>query len=313
MQSPLIVQNLNKTYSSGSWPFSKHTSFTAVNNISFELKQNEILGMLGPNGAGKTTTIQMLLGLLTPTSGGINYFGKDFNRNRTEILKQVTFASGFETLPARLSIWENLDVYSRLYGVPHAQRVEQLNAMLRFFDLWNMRDKPTGSLSAGQMTRVALAKAFIPRPAIVLLDEPSAALDPNVAHEVRHFILEQKKQYGTSILFTSHNMDEVTDVCDRVVILKNGSIFANDTPALLAASIAIARVHLLITEGMDILTTYVKQHLLGHTVDNQEITISIDEHSVGAMLVTIARLGVAYSQISIEKPDLEDYFLSIAK
>ena len=312
MDSPLIVQNLSKIYSYGMWPFNKKY-FTAVNNISFEIRQSEILGLLGANGAGKTTTIQMLLDLLTPTSGKITYFNKDLSTHRAEILKTVTFASGYEKLPPRLTIWENLDIYGRLYGVPDQERASQIESLLKFFGMYKLKNKPTGMLSAGQMTRVILAKAFIPRPAIVLLDEPTASLDPDVALDVRKFILEQRQQYGVSILFTSHNMTEVTQLCDRILMLKDGSIVADDTPEKLAASVSTAHVHLIISEGFEIFMEYLQQRELPFKQIEQEIIVDIDEHKIGDFLVSIARRGINYSQISIEKPTLEDYFLSKVK
>lgn len=174
----LSVKQLTKTFSSGFPPFTQRKSFTAVNNISFDLERGEILGFLGHNGAGKTTTIQMLLGTLTPTSGTITYFGKDFATNRIDILKKVSTASGYDKLHARLTVWENLDVVGRIYNIPHEQRIAQIESVLKSFDMWNMRDKEMGSLSAGQTTRVMLAKAFLPNPEIVILDEPTASLDP---------------------------------------------------------------------------------------------------------------------------------------
>ena len=151
---------------------SRRNPYTAVDNISFQVAEGEILGFLGPNGAGKTTTIQMLLGVMTPTSGAIYYFGKDFARHRSEILQKVTFASAYARLPGRLTIEENLDVYGRLYGIGYNDRKERIKRLLTLFGLWHKRNDFTGPLSAGQMTRVMLAKAFLPNPRMILLDEP---------------------------------------------------------------------------------------------------------------------------------------------
>lgn len=306
------VEHLSKIYRSGIWPFSQPKEYVAVNRISFELHKGEILGFLGTNGAGKTTTIQMLLGVLTPTSGSIRYFGKDFSKHQTQVLKRVTYASGYDKLPARLTIWENLDVVGRIFSLPKATREARIEHLLKFFGMWEMRDKPTGMLSAGQATRIILAKAFLPNPEIVLLDEPTAALDPEAAREVREFVLQQKRENNVSILFTSHNMDEVTQVCDRVLIMKQGSIIANNTPQQLAGSVSKAHVHL-ITDNKELLVNFLVQNNYVHKTHEHEIEIEVDEHAIASLLIALARNDISYSQISIDKPTLEDYFLSISK
>jgi len=309
----LNVRHLTKTFSSGLWPFTKKSTYTAVDGISFALEQGEILGLLGPNGAGKTTTIQMLLGTLTPSSGSITYFGNDFAHTRIQALKKIGYANGYDRLPARLTVWENLDVVCRIYGLHEPFRSQQIEHHLKTFDMWNLRHKQTGTLSAGQATRVMLAKAFIANPDIVLLDEPTASLDPDIAHEVRQFILKQQKEHNVSILITSHNMDEVTELCDRVLILQRGSIIANNTPDQLAQSTAKVRIHLKVSNGLELLIAYLHDTQNAHTVNDHEITIELDEHAIAQFLADIAERKVMYSQISIDKPTLEDYFLNVAR
>ncbi len=311
--SVLKVDNLTKTFSSGFWPFQKLQQYTAVNSISFKLEKGEILGFLGPNGAGKTTTIQMLLGTLTPSSGSINYFDTDFAQHRIAALKKIGYASGYDKLPARLTIVENLDIVGRIYEIAQPRRMQRIEELLKFFGIWQMRNRQTGTLSAGQATRVMLAKAFICDPEIVLLDEPTASLDPDVTHEVRRFILAQCKERSTSILITSHNMDEVTELCDRVLVLKNGAIIANDTPELLAQSISKVHVHLTILNDFDRAIAYLSSIQLQHTAQDDQITVKLDEHAIAQFLTNLAEHKIAYSHISINKPTLEDYFLSIAK
>jgi len=308
--SVLSVINLTKTFTSGYWPFNKKI-YTAVNNISFQLTSGEILGFLGPNGAGKTTTIQMLLGTLTPTSGEITYFGQNFTHHRIAALKRVGYASGYDKLPARLTVIENLDIIARIYGL--ASPAQQIEKLLRNFGIWELRNRQTGSLSAGQTTRVMLAKAFMADPEIVLLDEPTASLDPDVAHEVRQFILSHSKDRGTSILITSHNMDEVTELCDRVLVLKNGTIIADNTPEQLAQSTSKARVHLTISQGLEHATAYLTESRTTYQAQGAQLTIEVDEHAIAQLLTNLGQRQVSYSQISIDKPTLEDYFLSIAK
>lgn len=287
--------------------------FTAVDHVSFELHEGEILGLLGPNGAGKTTTIQMLLSVLSPTSGSIRYFGKDLETARSEVLKDVAFASTYINLPFRLTVWENLDVYARLYGLGTADRQKRIERFLKFFGIWNLRDKERSTLSAGQSTRLMLSKAFLAYPKVVLLDEPTASLDPDIAHEVRTFVQEQRNEYGVSVLFTSHNMDEVTAVCDRVMFLKSGKIIADDTPDNLARSISKTTLQLFVSEDRDRLVKLAQTLKLETKIENEWVNLLIDEHEVAQFLSRIARENITYSQIRINEPSLEEYFLHMSK
>ena len=309
----LEVSNLTKKFTSGFWPFQKTDVYTAVNDISFNLNKGEILGFLGPNGAGKTTTIQMLLGTLTPSSGSITYSGINFTKDKIAALKKIGYASGYEKLPARLTILENLDIVGRIYNIAKPKRMQQIEILLKSFGIWEMRNRQTGTLSAGQATRVMLTKAFISNPKIVLLDEPTASLDPDVANEVRQFILKQCKEYNTSILITSHNMDEVTELCDRVLVLKNGTIIADNTPEQLAQSTSKVRIHLTIISDFNNAITYLQNSKTTFTEQNNNLRIDVEEHLIAQFLADLGNQNIIYSHISIDKPTLEDYFISIAK
>src|SRR3989338_2023406 len=173
---------------------------TAVNQISFEIYQGEILGMLGPNGAGKTTTIQMLLGVTTPTSGEIRILGLDLNRRREEILAQVNFSSSYVSLPQSLTVWENLRVFAQLYHVRNYR--EKIDRLLSVFEIAPLRDTVTRKLSTGQLTRVSLAKALLNDPKILFLDEPTASLDPDIADKTRLLLKTIRAQSGLTILYT---------------------------------------------------------------------------------------------------------------
>lgn len=307
MENAITIDQLEKIYppeKKGGKPF------VAVNKISFNLPEGEILGLLGPNGAGKSTTISMLLGVLTPTNGTIKYGDKDFAHHRSEILQSVTFASTYIKMPWRLTVMENLTVYGLLYGLSMSEFKDRVKKFLKFFGVWEQRDKTMNQLSAGQVTRVMLAKAFIPYPKIVLLDEPTASLDPDGAHEVRQFVLEQQKEYGTSIIYTSHNMDEVSEVCDRVVFLQHGEIIAIDTPANLASSVSIARMRLQVADGLKRTKRFAEEKGLVAQIDGREIEIAIDEQKIADFLQQLASEKIHYTQITIAKPTLEDYFLS---
>lgn len=286
--------------------------FQAVKDVSFTLREGEILGLLGPNGAGKSTTISMLLGVLTPTAGEIKYFGQDLASHRSEIMKTVTFASTYIELPWRLTVLENLRVYGKLYGLSFAEFDKRSQHFLSYFGVWDQRHKTMNKLSAGQITRVMLAKAFIPYPKVVLLDEPTASLDPDIAHQVRQFIAEQQQRWGTTILYTSHNMDEVSDVCDRVVFLKEGKVVATDTPEKLAKSVSTARMHLMMKDGLKRTARIAGEHTFQYLIKEREIIITLDEQEIAEFLNELARNDVEYSQISIDQPTLEDYFLSMS-
>lgn len=309
----LQVHHLIKIFKSGFWPFTKRKKYTAVNDISFDMNKGEILGFLGPNGAGKTTTIQMLLGALTPSGGSINYFGNNFTKKRIESLRRIGYASGYDKLPARLTVLENLDIVGRIYNIPPKQRTAQIDNLLHFFQLWDLRNQQTGTLSAGQSTRVMLAKAFMNNPEIVLLDEPTASLDPDVAFQVRQFILAQRKERGTSVLITSHNMQEVTELCDRVLVLKNGSIVADNNPQELANSIKKAHLHLDINHGLDVTLAYLQKIQALYSIEKNHVSIEIDETEIAALLIALSERNITYTHISIDKPTLEDYFISVAR
>jgi ABC-2 type transport system ATP-binding protein len=301
----LEVTELTKIYGG-------RTPKTAVDGVSFALGAGEILGLLGPNGAGKTTTIQMLLSTLKPTSGRIEYFGKPLDRFRAEVLGRVGFASGYSRLPYRLTVAENLDVFGRLQSMHRADRRARSEELLSAFGVAHLRNRLIAGLSAGETTRVMLAKAFLARPRVVLLDEPTASLDPEIAHEVRRFVRTRRDSEGVSMVYTSHNMDEVAAVCDRVIFLGGGRIVAVGRPEDLAAEAASTRVRLRVDRGLASLLSHADARGLTCRVDDHEVDIEIDERHVAELLAAIGAAGVAYSEISLQKPTLEDYFLKLA-
>ena len=200
----------------------------AVRGISFKIKDNEILGLLGPNGSGKTTTIGMMLGLLKPSNGEIIIDGKKIEDNRIEILKKINFISPYIELPKKLTVKQNLIVYGKLYSVPDIKkRIEYLSEKLRLEDLLN---RITGELSSGQKNRVSLAKALINNPKVLLLDEPTASLDPEIGDFVRTFLENYKREKKISILLASHNMNEVTRLCKSILMMKDGIIIDSGSP-----------------------------------------------------------------------------------
>lgn len=201
---------------------------TAVDGVSFELFQGEILGLLGPNGAGKTTIIQMLLGLTSPDGGRIRILGMELGSQREEILQQVNFSSAYVSLPQSLTISENLNVFARLYGIRNPR--ERIREVLELFEMQDMADKLTRHLSSGQLTRVCMAKALLNSPRLLFLDEPTASLDPDIADKTRELLKSVCRQTGLTILCTSHNMREMQEMSDRILFLHHGRIIASGTP-----------------------------------------------------------------------------------
>jgi ABC-2 type transport system ATP-binding protein len=217
----LLVEDLRKSYG----------TVAAVDGISFHVAPGEIVGLLGPNGAGKTTTINMILGVLSPTSGAIRVDGLDLARRRCEALQRTNFAAVYAPLPGNLTVSQNLRVFGLLYGVRNVgARVEALLAEL---DLLAFRDTKTGVLSSGEQTRVSLAKAMLNRPRLLLLDEPTASLDPAIARDLRARIRGVAEHEAQGVLWTSHNMREVEEVCDRVLFLSHGRILLEGDPRTL--------------------------------------------------------------------------------
>ena len=195
---------------------------SVIKNISFNVKKNSIVGILGKNGAGKTTLLGMLLGLITPTRGDIFILGKNLKLNKKEILSEINFQSPYVDLPKKMTVEQNLSFYSRLYGVKNFNIViENLVDDLKIRDLVK---KNYGSLSAGQKTKINLCKALLNKPKLLLLDEPTASLDPETSIFIRNYLLEYQKKNGSSILITSHNLDEVQAMCSNIILLKSGEI-----------------------------------------------------------------------------------------
>jgi ABC-2 type transport system ATP-binding protein len=199
---------------------------TALAGISFDVRRGEVLGLLGPNGAGKTTTLHVLLGLVEPTSGGVRLFGADPFADREASLRQVGFASPEALMDWRLTVRENLRVYAGLYGA----RPGAVEAALELFELEAQAGSKFGDLSLGQQMRAGLARAMLHDPAILVLDEPTSSLDPDIADKTRKLLLRLRRERGLSILYTSHNMAEVEEVCDRVIFLHLGRVVAEGTP-----------------------------------------------------------------------------------
>ena len=223
MTDILSIKELRKTYA----------DTVAVDGISFEVKSSEIVGLLGPNGAGKTTTINMILGVLEPDEGSVHIEGVDLAIERSRAIGRTNFAAVYTPLPGNLTVAQNLRIFGRLYGV--RDLAGRIDGLLKHLDLEAFRDKKCGILSSGEQTRVSLAKAMLNDPQLLLLDEPTASLDPATAREIRVKIREFVSKGKGGVLWTSHNMYEVEDVCDRVLFLSHGKILLEGDPKKLPA------------------------------------------------------------------------------
>jgi ABC-2 type transport system ATP-binding protein len=214
----LEVEHLSKTFG----------DFQAVDNLSFSVSEGEFIGIIGPNGAGKTTTIYMLLGLITPSAGDVRIFGRRLVENREHILQRTSFASPYISFPPRLTVAENLTIFARLYGVH--DKSSQISKLLKMFEIENLRDKPVSRLSSGENTRLGLCKAMINNPRLLLLDEPTAFLDPQAALNVKGVLLDLQRISRTTIIYTSHNLADVEAMCQRLIFLSHGRMIAAGSP-----------------------------------------------------------------------------------
>lgn len=221
----LEVKNLRKNFN----------GFAAIDDISFSVKEGEILGFLGPNGAGKSTTIYCILGLISPDQGSVHIFGRDISKNRSEIFREVNYASADFNLPWNLSIWENLLVYAKLYEVSDAKK--RITELLELFEMSPFRNKATRDLSTGLRARANLCKALLNKPRLLLLDEPMASMDPDVVDKGINLLKQVQREEGITILYTSHNMWEIEEIADNVIFLNHGKIIAQGTPLELTKSV----------------------------------------------------------------------------
>lgn len=300
----LKVTNLSKV-------FGEKKTFVAVDHISFDMKQGEILGILGPNGAGKTTTLQMLLGILTPSSGTIEYFGKDLEKYHSEALSQISFASTYVSLPYNLTVEQNLLVIGRLYGFKKHEILKNMDEYLAKLGILHKKKSLVTTLSAGQTTRMMLAKALMTKPKLLLLDEPTASLDPEIAQEVVDLILKIRKEEGVSVLLTSHNMSEVSLLCDRLVFLQAGKIIANDKPSKLAKSMLGIKLSMDFGSSAKQASGFFAKNEIKHQFHGTQCEIQLpDEQSISPLLQKLAEEKIHYIHINIQTPTLEDYFLA---
>lgn len=287
-------------------------SFRAVDGISFTIPKGSIVGVLGKNGAGKTTTIHMLLGITTPTSGTISYFGKDFISHREVSLQRINYISSYNTLLGRTTVWENLQIYARLYNTQdHNKKIHEL---MTYFEVEGMKNKIYEDLSSGQKTRVNLVKSLLNEPELILMDEPTASLDPDIADKTLSLIENWKKEKNISILYTSHNMQEVTRICDDVLFLSNGKIIEHDTPQNLARKVTKAELILTYEKDPKLAFEYLQTRNIPYEYKHpNQLIIQTQEANIPRVIFDISKTGLWMTDITINKPTLEDFFLQISR
>ncbi len=288
-------------------------TFRAVDDISFHVERGQVVGLLGPNGAGKTTTIHMIIGLTRYDGGTVKYFGKDLQTHRGESLQRINFTSSYNTLQGRITVAENLRVFADLYRVTDQRRV--INELVDYFEVRDLMDQTFWSLSAGQRTRINLIKSLLNEPELLLMDEPTASLDPDIADKTLSLIEDLREARGLSIVYTSHNMAEVARICDTVVFLDHGKIVASDTPVGLTRRIPTAEVRLIFAEGgRDAIGAWLVANNHDHRfVGDHTVVITTREGAIPQLLFGVSSAGAEITDIEIHKPTLEDVFLQIAR
>ncbi|HET9946807.1 MAG TPA: ABC transporter ATP-binding protein [Patescibacteria group bacterium] len=298
----LEVKNLVKNYG----------NYRAVDGISFQVERGKAVGFLGPNGAGKTTTIQILCGITLPNGGTISYFGKDFAKHKEFCLQKINFGSAFNTLLGRITAYENLLVYANLYGIKNAKK--KIDELLEYFEITHIARELYQNLSAGQKTRVNLVKSLLNDPEILLMDEPTASLDPDIADKTLSLIEELRKTRNLSLLFTSHNMEEVTRICDEVIFLDKGKIVAQDTPLGLTKRIQRAHLRLMFDDGEKKVAEYLQKNNYSFSFEEKH-TVGIEtiEKNIPKIIFGLSQEGIWITDIEVKKPNLEDVFLQIAR
>lgn len=301
--SPILtVSHLRKEYG----------DFVAVDDISFQIPTGKVVGFLGPNGAGKTTTIQMLTGITTRTAGKITYFGRDFDHDREYCLQHINSTSAFNTLLGRITVRENLNVFAHLYAAKNVR--SKVDELLTYFEIDDLASKLYQYLSAGQKTRVNLVKSLLNDPKLILMDEPTASLDPDIADKTLSLIEKLRDERKLSILFTSHNMDEVARLCDWVIFIDHGRIVTQGTPENLIKMIPEVTITATYEGGHEKLATYFQMmKMTYHFHEHQRVDAQVPHGQVGIFLHDLAEHVDRILDIDIVKPKLEDVFIQIAR
>ncbi|MBI4360017.1 MAG: ABC transporter ATP-binding protein [Candidatus Jacksonbacteria bacterium] len=299
----LSVHNLTKRFGTS----------TAVCGISFHIQKGEIFGLLGPNGAGKSTTIEMILGLISPTEGKISVFGKDIAKNREEILSRINYSSTYIQFMARLTVRENLVFFGKLYNVRKLDK--KIASVAKQLEIEELLPLLFYKLSSGQKTRVILAKTLLNDPEFLLLDEPTASLDPDIAFKVRELLQSIHRERGVSMLYTSHNMAEVEEMCDRVIFLQKGKIVAEGAPDELKRAARDYYIEVAFASAKEqAFVEFINARGWKFEIESAgHLNIKTSADDLGETMRLISRENFGIYDLDINKPDLEEVFLKLAK
>lgn len=301
-QSVLRVEKLVKDYG----------VYRAVDGISFEIKKGQVVGLLGPNGAGKTTTIQMLIGITNPSSGRITYFGEDFATHKQASLQRVNSTSAYNSLLGRISVRENLMTFAGLYRVPN--RTSKIAQLLETFEISHLANERYINLSAGERTRVNLAKSLISDPELVLMDEPTASLDPDIADKTLSWIEQLRRDHDLSILFTSHNMAEVERICDEVIFLDRGKVVSQGSPADHTSKLGNVEIVINFSGRAEDVEEKLRGRKLTYTLSDENVLrIETRKDKTAEIISLLVEAGINIKDTEIRKPNLEQVFLQIAR
>lgn len=302
MTKILEVDNLTKDYD----------SYRAVSDVSFSIERGKVLGLLGPNGAGKSTTIQILTGITSPTSGTIKYFGHDFMKHRQACLQRINFASAYNSLQGRITVKENLKVFAGLYQIKKPEK--KITELLDYFEIKRLSNHKYWDLSAGERTRVNLVKAMLNDPELILMDEPTASLDPDIADKTLSLIEKLREDRNLSILFTSHNMNEVTRICDEVIFLDKGSVVSRDTPENHTKRLKEVEIEIQYKDSSKKVEEILYTEKLNFEITARNRAIIKTSHEKVALIITaLTQHGITIVDTEVRKPSLEDVFLEIAR
>jgi len=292
----------------------RYGSVEALKGISFSVERGEFFGMLGPNGAGKSTTINILLGLIQADSGSVRVFDQDFATHQVAIRRRMNVAAAFTSMNGVLTVWENLKVYGRTYGVKNLN--QKIAALLERFEITDLANQKLQFLSSGQHTRVTLCKGLINDPELLLLDECTLGLDPDIAEKTRRALKEFQQEKGTTVLFTSHNMNEVEELCGRIAFLSRGEILRIDTAKRIKELIPNQVLEVRFEAGADLIpllqpdsgpSAYrVEDHTLRFVLDSPQ-------QQLDPLLRRLTRAGGKIQDLQLTKPTLEDVFIKVAR
>ncbi|MFP4112402.1 MAG: ABC transporter ATP-binding protein [Candidatus Woesearchaeota archaeon] len=308
----LSVKDLKKTYPKNSI-FSKEKPVTALKGISFSAKQGEIFGILGPNGAGKSTAMNILADLLTSDSGSINIFGYDFFKNKEKIKENMSLINGYASYPTKLTVYENMKIYAKIYGVKDYNK--RILELLELVGIPEKKNKKFSELSSGQRTRVNIVKGLIHSPKLVLMDEPTIGLDPHIALKIRKLIRKISKVENTTIIFTSHNMQEVEELCSRIALLKDGNILKTASPHELT-DLVDAQVYEIDYSGNSkiVKNIFSSFETLNISITKEKIKFEATRNfELNDLLRSFVKNNINIVHINIKKPNLEHIFIEVAE